>query len=164
MTADELAEFFQLIGKAIWFLQNVEKALTTSILLKGIVKERGAVTMDVVRSHESQLGLLTLGVAIKRARKHLIFNEEVFGRLEIFLEERNWLVHRCANENAEDLFDEASRLNLFDRIEAFAAEAHFLQHWICKDLTEYTISKGVSETWIEQETQKSLAKLLGKGL
>lgn len=157
----EVATLFQLLGKSVWYLQHLEDALSTSIALKRDIKTRGSISEEranhILASHRKR----TLGGSIEVARKAEIFTKIIQERLDEFLLERNWLIHRLIHENGSDMNVNGRREKLLQRIEDFVDEAQSLQRAIGEDLLQFVASQGVSLDWVEAHAQKEFAK--GRG-
>lgn len=158
---DELYTLYALIGKSIWHLQNLEDALHTYITIKRDIKVRGSIppekAMELLEKNRGKV----LGASIKDAKEGQIFSPLLQERLEKFKEERNWLVHRSVHQNGDDLYVDALRYVLMERIEAFSDEAIELQKLISQESEDFVVSQGVSKKWIEQQAVQEIKALKG---
>ncbi len=162
ISAEELEFLFVLIGRGIWHLQYVEDALHNTVTLKGEVKIRGSITQDQAEALLAKVRRKTLGQSLKISRESQLLNELLQTRLEKFLEERNWLVHRSVNQNGDDLYVDEARVALFSRIELFSEEAKALQKLIVSELEAFVVSQGVSQERVLEEAIEKIRKRRGE--
>ena len=159
---EELTTLFYLIGKGIWHLQNLEDALQTYITIKVEIKEVGVMNAeqaeDLLKKHRAN----TLGTLLKIAKNNNVLSEESVKRLEVFKEERDWLVHRSVHQNGKDLYLNNKRYELMERIERFSEEALALQKAVAQEFEDFSVSKGVSRKWIHDKAARDLARLKGE--
>jgi len=159
---EELAILFNLIGQGIWYLQYMEDALHTFITLKVDIKKIGSVNEKEGEKYLSKRRSNTLGVSLKVAKENHILSKELETRLELFLGERNWLVHRSVNQNGDDLYLDFTRNKLIARIEEFVSEAQILHKVFGKEIEKFTTSQGLSQKWVEETAKNEIAQLRGK--
>jgi hypothetical protein len=159
---EELQVLYSSIGKGIRHLQNLEDALHTYITAKRDIKIRGSVLPNkaeaILLEHRSK----TLGKSLRIAREANVLSSDLQKRLEIFKEERDWLVHRSVYQNRQDLYLEDKRIALILRIQEFSEEALILQKLIAKELEDFVISQGVSREQIMRLAEENLRKLKGE--
>lgn len=161
---EELDLLYSSIGKGIWHLQNLEDALHTCITLKRDIKVRGSVSREKAEELLLRNRGKTLGRSLNTARKANILNSELQKRLDLFKEERDWLVHRSVHENGHDLYVEDKRFALIVRIRKFSEDALVLQKLIEKELEDFVVSQGVNRDHIVRVAEKNLKKLKGENL
>lgn len=162
INSEELETLFMRIGEGVWHLQNVEDALNNYIALKLDVKEPGLFTQAEVEQFLTKHRGNTLGKSLKNSKEAGVLSEGLQHRLEEFKEERNWLVHRSVYLHREDLYIDEKRDNLMRRIQAFSTEAKILQKEIDRELSDFAVSKGVNQKWIDQESEKTIRRLRGE--
>jgi hypothetical protein len=150
MNGNELPVFFSLVGQGIWYLQHVEHALNTFLTVKGDIKEIRSVSEEEGEKILSKHRRNTLGTSMRIAKEKGVLSKELMSALNVFKEERDWLVHRSMNENGDDLYLNKDRQALFERLEEFAEQAKGLQKMIAKELEDYVVGKGVSREWIQR--------------
>lgn len=159
---EELTTLFYLIGKGIWYLQNLEDALQTYITIKVEIKEIGAINAEqaeeLLKKHRAD----TLGTSLKIAKNNNVLSEKLVKRLEVFKKERDWLVHKSVHQNGKDLYLNEKRYELMERIERFSEEALFLQTAVAQEFEDFSVSKGVSKKWIYDKAARDIAKLKGE--
>jgi hypothetical protein len=159
---EELQVFFMGIGSGIWHLQHVENALNTFITLKVEIKEIGSVGPEAGEAILAKHRRNTLGTSIRIAKEKDVLSAELLVALEEFKEERDWLVHRSMNQNAEDLYLNSRRSALINRLHKFSNEAMQLQKLIAKELEDFVVSKGVSREWIHKKAVSEIREKQGK--
>lgn len=104
------------IGEAIWKIQVVEQALSSSITLKTnptATKEQADRVLSKFQSY-------TLGKAVNIASNKKLYDSSLQGELYAFLEQRNWLVHSAMAENCHDKNWENNKEELFSKIKAIS--------------------------------------------
>jgi hypothetical protein len=69
----------------------------------------------------------TLGPLIGNAKSHKTIPPHLAKRFDVFLSERNWLIHNCVTNEFLSLRKKAERQRLFQRIGGFSEEAIALQ-------------------------------------
>ncbi len=115
---------------------------------------------EILLKHRSR----TLGRSLGIARKAQVLNPSLQKRLEIFKEERDWLVHRSVYQNRQDLYVEDKWFALITRIHKFSEEALALQKLIAKELEDFVVAQGVSRDQIINMAEKNLKKGLSEFL
>lgn len=153
-----------LIGQAVWSIQHLEDALSMAIAIKMDFKDAalGSVPSDRASEILAKRRRPTLGVAVGLTREKSIFDEQLQRRLEEFLEERNWLVHRLVHQNGDDMNVSDRRELLFSRVDCIAAEASRLHGVIGDDLVAFMMAKGAKREGILDQAQREFLK--GRGL
>jgi len=159
---NELTVFYSAIGEAIWLLQNLEDVLATYITMKHDISEPGSVTQEKAESLLKKNRKGTLGTLLKVAFENHIMPNELEERFRQFKEERDWLVHRCAHTNREDLYSTKERHQLIYRIRAIGEESIALRKLTFKDLEQFSLSKGVDGNLARVMAISKLDKLKAK--
>ncbi|MCB1563299.1 MAG: hypothetical protein KDJ75_06975 [Alphaproteobacteria bacterium] len=90
---------YTLLGKAVWTIQHLEDALNRVIIIKNPEANTKTKADEILKSYRK----LPLGRAIERAEKEQTFDDGLQERLKDFLQERNWLIHHCMYESADDV-------------------------------------------------------------
>lgn len=154
ISPSELDEFFKLIGRGLWYLQNVEDVLSSYLTLKAKFRTPAVVSNKEIKRTLKKYRSKTLGDAIEYAREKNLFEEDLLSQLDAFNKERNWLIHRSIRKNRDDLYNRKKREATFKRIENFGQQAINLHSLIAHELEAFVISCGVSKVDIENETQR----------
>jgi len=157
----ELPVFFGLIGQGIFYLQHVENALTTCLVLKGEIKELGSVSEEQAETILAKHRKNTLGTSLRLAEEKEVLSKDLMLALREFKDERDWLVHRSMHENGDDLYLNSSRQAILERLERFSEQARNLQRLIAKELEDYVVGKGASRQWIHQRAIQDISKKRG---
>ncbi|EJG1899470.1 hypothetical protein BS048_RS22635 [Vibrio parahaemolyticus] len=161
MTEDELARFYHEIGRAIWNMQYVEKALGYFIVITGKDLEPNSLTPSEAEKILSSIQKKTLGALVNEIAKKKLLPPALVIKVEKFNSERRWLVHKSLIESGEDLYNEDGRNTVFRRIELFTNEALLLQKLIHAETNKYFSSIGVDITPFNKEAEKTLTRLRG---
>jgi hypothetical protein len=159
---EELTALFGLIGKGIWHLQNLEDALQTYITIKVEIKEVGVMNSEQAEELLKKHRANTLGTSLKIAKNNNVLRGELVKRLELFKEERDWLIHRSVHQNGKDLYLNDKRNELMERIERFSEEALALQTAVAQEFEDFSLSKGLSRKWIYDKATRDIARLKGE--
>ena len=138
-TDEDVNHLFHILGRAVWYLQHLEKVLTTFNAFRILQRKRDKgtkVTKKVgYKVLEKQQGQ-TLGPLIGTAKREKTIPKNLMNRFDDFLEERNWIIHKCVINEYLSLRNMDSKQRLFKRIEAFVDEAITLRreiHHLMKD-------------------------------
>lgn len=126
------------VGEALWKIQIVEQALSHSITLKvnpAATKERAD---EFLKRHQSY----TLGKAIKVAIKEKLYDSSLQDKLNAFLDQRNWLVHKAMPESQHGLNWEDKKKELFQKIKSISDTAESIQREIEYDMINFCSSMG----------------------
>lgn len=150
---DEI-KLYCLIGEALCMVQHLEDVLSHSITLKKDVKIPFSMPLKKANELLEEYHFYTLGQAIKLVKKEGIYPESLLQNLDIFLLERNWLVHKCMRQNRDDMYSETSMHNLFHRIKNITEKAHTLLQSIEADLIDFSSSNGLDMSGVRAVMQK----------
>ena len=130
-TQEHVDQLYRLIGKAVWHLQHLENVIAsfTAFKVLQVKREKGKRLRqaDVERVLVKQKGQ-TLGPLIGNAKAHKAIPSHLEKRFDVFLDERNWLIHNCVTDEFLSLRNQAERQRLFQRIDGFSEEAIALQN------------------------------------
>lgn len=126
------------VGEALWKTQIVEQALNYSITLKMNPSETKERADEFLKNHQNY----TLGQAIKFAIKENLYSMSLQDKLNTFLQQRNWLVHKAMLESQNDLNTENMKEELFDKIKSISNKAESIQREIEYDMINFCSSKG----------------------
>ena len=97
-TDDDVNYLFHVLGQAVWYLQHLEKVMTTFNALKilqGKRDKRIKITQKVAQEVLDKQRGQTLGPLIGAAKREKTIPKQLMNRFEEFLTERNWLIHKC---------------------------------------------------------------------
>jgi hypothetical protein len=125
------------IGEALCKIQHVEQALSHSITLKMNPAETMEIADEILIQHQS----FTLGRAIKLAIKENLYCLALQEELNVFLVQRNWLVHKAIFESREDLYSNKKE-ELFKKIKSISDKAEIIQHEIEHDMINFCSARG----------------------
>lgn len=126
------------VGEALWKIQIVEQALSHSITLK----MNPAETKDRADEFLEEQQSYTLGKAIKIAKAKKLYSSTLEGELNLFLDQRNWLVHKAMPESQHGLNWENKKEDLFNKIKSISNNAESIQSKIQYDMIDFCSSKG----------------------
>jgi len=145
MNADELEDFYQRVGAAIWHVQYLEDVLVSFLAMKIIGPKRSAgqataVEMDALLTQKRRL---TLGPLIQACIGQNIITSALEPQLETFKTDRHWLVHRSLVECGDELFNDAKREAVFRRIYSVQEKAIALKKLIAVDMEAWLAGQGL---------------------
>ena len=144
------------IGLALWHIQAFEEVLCYFItLILKLPPSRGEQeTKEVLEKLQSR----TLGQLITELRKKNSTNSvSAFEkRMDHFLNERNWLVHKSWSQHHGDVFNVDRLPPLLVRLEALTQEAEELRQYFGQLTTTWTIQDGHTREEIDKKTMEIL--------
>ena len=138
------------VGEAVCAVQYVEDALSHSIVLKVGAPPTKSEADQQLEKHQKY----TLGKAIRIAGEKAIFSELIQTRLNKFLKERNWLIHKSIAHGAKALEKNENRNRMIDRIKAITKQAHELLEMIEGDLIDFAEASGKDMSRVKNEISK----------
>ncbi|HHT9123145.1 MAG TPA: hypothetical protein ACFYEF_09795 [Candidatus Wunengus sp. YC63] len=154
---------YRLIGKAVWHLQHLENALTLFAAMKRLQKVRDSKKISEKEAYEEleKQRKKTLGPLIESAKREAIIPDKLLDRFDKFLDERNWLIHKCVINEFLSLRNSSARSELFSRIDNFSEEATSLRNEIYTLLKTWFQSNGydinkahaIAETMLKNATK-----------
>ena len=121
LTAEEFAEVASSVGHAVWQIQVLEE--TAAVHLVIVHKADAKTARRDVETMFAKASKQTLGQLFGTIRDTGKGSSDLMSRLEHFVDERNWLIHRSRHENRKDLYSDVRRPQLIARINAVADEA-----------------------------------------
>jgi hypothetical protein len=164
MTADELAQFYSLIGGALWHIQYLEDALVKFLSVKLLHERRCAgttVTLEEAQAFLSEKRRLTFGPLVESCGSRKVIRPEHQQRFEAFKHERHWLVHRSMVESGDHLYLEATRNAVFTRIDAICEESIDLKKLVVSDLEAWSAAHGVDLEAAQRQAEAAVRELKG---
>jgi hypothetical protein len=150
---DEI-KLYCLVGEALCMVQHLEDALSHSITLKKEVKKPYSMPIKKANEFLEKYRFYTLGQAIKLAKKEGKYTGLLLQELEIFLSERNWLVHKCMPQNRNDMYSETSKNRLFHKIKNITEQAQALLQRIEEELINFSSSNDLDMSGVRAAIQK----------
>lgn len=155
-TNQDVIPLYCLVGEAICMIQHLEGALSVLITLKKHVKQPYRISKEDANAFLKKSRRLTLGEAVKLAKNTSLYSDILHRDLEVFLKERNWLIHKFLHDHLDDMHLPQERKKLFCRIKAISHEAISLQQAINKTIIEFSESVGMDmssvRAYIEQHS------------
>src|SRR3954470_20832166 len=107
---EEFSELTSLVGYAVWQIQVLEQVLASYLIM--VHRITTATPRTEVETMFLKTAKHTLGQLFSAIRKTGGWSESLLPRLERFIVERNWLVHRSRHENRSDLYSPVKRTAL----------------------------------------------------
>ena len=152
--ASLLGSLLQRVGYALWQAAECEDTLTHYVVIKlrasrGVGEAAGNELMEKAQKR-------TLGHLLQELREKGALKVGLEGRLQVLLEERNWLVHRAKREHRGVLNDMSQLDKLVERLDRLAEEATNLNSLLGSELEEYVVTSGVDRQFIDVEASKLL--------
>jgi hypothetical protein len=152
ITPNEFSELTSFVGYGIWQIQVLEQVLGSYLVMVHQIttdKARTEIETMFVKAAKHTLGQLFIAI-----RKTGGGPESLLPRLERFIVERNWLVHRSRQENRTDLYSPAKRTALRQRLCAIADEALSLMKAFQQATEDHLIGQGVTKTEIDARAKQ----------
>jgi len=132
-------DLYCFMGEALCMIQELEEALSHSIILKKHYAMAKKQADDALNKHRNSY---TLGKAVQLAERENLYPRPLQSALNDFYKERNWLVHKSMFESRDDIYSALSKDKLFQKIKSIADDAQKLQHEIELDMVNFCASKG----------------------
>lgn len=112
------------------------------------LKKRCAISPQSIKKEadnflEKYRSSLTLGQAIKLAKKNNLFSVSLYSELEAILEGRNWLVHKFLHDYLDNVHTTSARNGFLNRIKTISDVAKKLQEAIEADLIAFSEAIGI---------------------
>lgn len=152
---------YKLIGESVWHLQHLENVLSSYTTLRILQRKRDKGSKvneaDVLKSLGGQRNQV-LGQLIGSAKEHGAIPENLHVRFGDFLDERNWVIHKCVVNEYLSLRNENDKNRLLDRIGEFATEANLL-HKEIHDLFELWSTE---QSYSLEEAYRNAGRLLSE--
>jgi len=143
--SDKLEKLIQLqsnIGKAMWHIQALEDTLAHLISMVLNIPQNASV--EEAEAILNNTRKKTLGKLIKETSKVIHFAKDFEPTMTTFVDDRNWLVHRCWRENRDILSDDKDNefraINI--RINGLSSEALKLNK----------LFSGITTDWVKRQT------------
>ncbi len=154
ITAKEAGALYFLMGEALCSIQLLEAALSCSLTLKKEVKYPHGIPKDEADLFLEKYGSYVLGRVIGITKETGLYSENILSDLELFREERNWLVHKCLPEYMDKVFMTSDQIKHFDRIKGITIKAKQLQKTIEADLMNFSESRGLDMSRVREQLGK----------
>ncbi|WP_284451693.1 glutathione S-transferase family protein [Methylophaga thalassica] len=127
---EHVDQLYRLIGEAVWHLQHLENVVASFTTFKVLQakREKGKrlKQADVERALGKQKGQ-TLVPLIGNAKSHKTIPPHLVKRFDVFLSDRNWLIHNCVTDEFLSLRNKEERQRLFQRVAEVSQQAIALQ-------------------------------------
>jgi hypothetical protein len=138
------------IGYALWQTQSFERTLIYYITL--VLKMPPSRAEQDANAIMEKLASKTLGGLIAELRKGNTSNavSEFERRVNKFLDERNWLVHKSWEQHKHDLFHPEKLPALHGRLDALAAEAGELNGFFGLLVVQWGKGQGITQEQFEE--------------
>jgi hypothetical protein len=147
INAEELNEFYNAIGGAVWHIQYLEQALVSFVLMKRHKRKPTTIDQAYERLEKERKG--TLGSLYGRAKDEGIIPEELKPRFDNFIDERNWLIHDSRTHNSDDLYNDQLRFEIISRIDAIIEESMRLTGFIFELMDIFIKSEDIDVREVE---------------
>jgi hypothetical protein len=150
LTAEELSELTRLVGYAVLQIQVLEETLQVHLVL--VHKADAKAARRDVETMFAKTSKHNLGWLFRDIQDTGKSPSDLLSRLEHFVDERNWLIHRSRRENPRNIRSDAKRSQLIARITAVVNEALSLMTTF-QELTEaHLIARGVDRAKMQART------------
>ncbi len=158
---NDLAALHQELGSTLWLIQALEDTLAhlITIVLKvprGTAIEEADKILDATRKG-------TLGKLLKTVKESIDLPSKFEERVDEFLKQRNWLVHRSWRQHHTDIYHPEKLLVLLSKINAIGNESASLNIEFMKILEKYVLSIGVKPEEITERANKTIDSWINNG-
>ncbi len=158
-TEQDIGILYGLIGKAVWNLQHLENVVVSFTAMK-ILQAKRAKGWKVTEGNMAKViekqRHQTLGLLIGTAKSHKTIPPSLASRFDVFLEERNWLIHRCVVDEYQSLRNEMEKQRLFRRIATFSEEAIALRNAIHNLFEQWFVDLGYDLGAVHAQAEQQL--------
>ena len=152
LTQEQLAEVTLQVGFAVWQIQILEATVGTYLVL--VHNATPATARNEVETMFSRAGKSTLGQLLRSIQATQSAPQTLVEQLDRFVEKRNWLVHHSRHESHADMYSDARRFALVQKIEAIADDALALMKQF-QDATEaHLITIGFTKEQIDVDAER----------
>jgi hypothetical protein len=152
LTAEEFSDFASFVGHAVWQIQVLEE--TAAVHLVMVHKVDAKTARRDVESMFAKASKQTLGQLFGAIRDAGKGPQDLLARLERFVHERNWLIHRSRHENRKDLSSDARRPHLIARVNAVADEALALLTAFQDLMDTHLIARGMDRARMQERADE----------
>jgi hypothetical protein len=159
ITADEFADVTALVGYTVWQIQVLERVLASYLVMVHKLQLGAARTEVETMFHK--VGKQTLGQLFRAIENEGGAPAALLPRLEQFVDERNWLVHRSRHDNRKDIYTARPRLRLSQKISTIADEAFSLAKAFQEATEKHLIACGMSKADIDLRAQQIMRDWTG---
>jgi hypothetical protein len=142
------------MGEAITAVQHVEDALSHSIALIKDVKVPFRISRSEGDKALAKYRSLTLGQAVRLAKKDQLYPMQLLRDLEEFLSERNWLVHKSIAQGRDEWDSNPPWEKLYLKIKGISNRAGWLFHSIEEEMMTFSESNGLDMSKIRALKRK----------
>jgi hypothetical protein len=144
----------EMIGMTMRHLQLLEGSVAQFFVLtekaeQGMGEEKGNVLLAKAQRD-------TFGGSVKKLIAARSLPDDVTGRFEALVKERNWLVHNSLEENRKASINDGCFEAFLLRLEAMVNETNALMRELLVRAEEFVLSRGVRADQIEAKTAETL--------
>ena len=147
-TDTRTAELHQLIGQALWDVQEFEETLAQLIALVHRVPMEAS--LEEARSILDEIRGATLGKLLRELRNVLHIDASFEPFLRLFLDQRNWMVHNSWRSHRNYLEDRQTYVDLRYRVHRLSIDAVEFSEFFGKLIKDWGKEQGVPPEAIEQ--------------
>jgi hypothetical protein len=133
------------IGHALWEVQGLEQLVT---------KYYTFIKISEIPDFTDKNFRKTLRVVVGKLKEVIELDGNFERRLDHFVDERNWLVHRIRLHNFTDLMKNSNFQSLIKRVDNLSEEARNLIHIFDKLMMEHCKQLGDTPKIIEEKQQE----------
>lgn len=157
--SERLSVITQRIGFALWQLQELEGVSAQYFVLlekarKGMGLAEGNKLVEKAQSK-------TFGSTVHQMAKAGLLSSELELRFTNLLSERNWLVHESRANSRRAVHNDSSMQQLLIRVNTMAEESNALLRELGTLAEAYVKKHGVSDEYIEEQTNQLLEQWHG---
>lgn len=153
-----LGRLWPVMGKAVWGIQGFEQILAKHYVIVSSVS--GPVTKEEIAEEFEKNFAHTIGRLLGKLKSAANVDEAFNSRLEKFVEERHWLVHRLRRENLQQVLQGEEFESLLDRLDALGKEADELVNLFHNMILSHFENLGVPKEEMNKELHAEAERLL----
>ncbi len=154
-----LEELCQAVGSALWEAQGVEQMLAKYYATAFKISTEASA--EEIESEFAKNFSHTAGRLVGLLRDRATSMQPYADRLEEFVTERNWVVHKVRRQDFQSLYSEKAFLDLVSRVKRLEREAFQLIDVFHNLMIEHFVSVGVPREHIDKEIENELKRIYG---
>jgi hypothetical protein len=154
LLSQRLSAISERVGFALWQIQELESIAAHLYVLCGSAKPgMGLAAGEALLASAMEV---TFGRTIARIRRAALVDESLQRRLDVFLNERNWLVHKSRLESRSAVHQVSEFTQLMARLREIDRVALALIRSLGSVIEGFAKSHGVTQAYVDAEAKRLL--------
>lgn len=153
------AEIMGSIGNCLWRIQQLEESVEQYLV--AVLHVSGAIAEGAAQSVLEDKQKRPLGQLVRELGGQASVPETISSRLQAFVANRNWVVHRSHRETYRMLSSQQRRSELDARIAGITEEAAAIQRLIAEEMERALLAAGHTPEELLQRVRASMRERYG---